>query len=513
MSAFEEKRIIPGLIPAPSTPRITLLRLLSSPVLTALLIVVALAQQAVGHLDCDVSWFITFAEKYVDGQAAYVDVTDPNPPLAFLSLVPAVLIARLFHVATEPVVAALVFLLAAGSISLSFYVLRQGRTRSQEEWGALLNGAVYLLLVVPEIAFAEREHLALLALASMLAVLAVGVRGERPAAGLRLIAGVGAGLAICFKPFFLLALAFPALAIAWRERSLRSLWRIEFFAAASVVLLYGLCVLGFFPAYRVFALPLIADVYAPARDKWTNLVFHTLLPAQLALLVAFAYAAVAVRGAPPLARVSAWASVGFLVSFLIQGKGWLNHAYPGMALILFAWLAFVLENRGHPIADSRLVKFLFVPMLIAAPILVAGVNQWSNEEEHPGLREAILRVAPAHPRLIVMARQLDFGHPVTRQLKGNWVGRQNALWASSFVTQLLPGATDPAYRQRLLNYRRDDLAGFAQDVSRGRPDVIVVESEALREWVLQQPETRSVLDSFRRAGDAGEIEIWVRRPD
>jgi hypothetical protein len=513
MSAFEDKRVVPKPISATSSSRVTLLRFLSSPVLTVFLVIVAMAQQIIGHLDCDVSWFITFAEKYVDGQIAYVDVADPNPPAAFLSLVPAVLVARALNVTVEPVVVALILLFAAASIGMTFYVLRQGRTRSREEWGALLNGAIYLLLITPEIAFAEREHLALLSMAPMLAVLAVGVRASRPPVLPRAIAGVGAGLAICFKPYFVLAIAFPALAIAWRERSLRSLWRAEFWAAAVVVLLYGLAIFGFFPAYRDYAAPLIVDVYAPARDSWTNLALHTLLPAQLVLLAAFAYAAVAVRGAPQLARVAAWASVGFLLSFLIQGKGWINHAYPGVALILFAWMAFILENRQHPIADSRLVKFLFIPMLIAAPVLHAGVNQWSNEEEHPGLREAIARVASAHPRIIAIARQLDFGHPVTRQLEGSWVGRQNALWTSSFVAQLLPRASDPAYRERLLDYRRNDLLALAQDITNARPDVIIVESEGTREWVLKQPETAAVLNSYSRADSAGEIEIWTRRPD
>ncbi len=511
MSAFQDKHVIPRSIFVPRAPRLTLLRLLSSPVLTIALILTAIVQQIVGHLDCDVSWFITFAEKFVDGQIAYVDVTDPNPPLAFLSLVPAVLIARLLHIAVEPVVAALVFLFAGASIAFTYYVLRQGRTRSREEWGALLNAAIFLLLIMPEIAFAEREHLALLAMGPMLATLAVGVRGARPSLLARSISGIGAGLAVCFKPYFVLALAFPALAIAWRERSLRIFLRAEFYAAAVVVLLYGVTVFVFFPAYRTYALPLIVDVYSPARDSWTNLALHTLLPVQLVLLGGFAYAAIAVRGAPIVARVAAWASAGFLVSFLIQGKGWINHAYPGVALILFAWTAFVLENRRHPIADSRLVKFLFIPALVAAPILHAGVTQWSNEEEHAGLREAIARVAPAHPRMIALARQLDFGHPVTRELKGTWVGRQNALWTSSFVFRLLPQATDPAYRERLLGYRRNDLTTFAQDVERGRPDVIVVESAGTREWALKQPETATVLDSYARAGEAGEIEIWLRK--
>jgi hypothetical protein len=59
------------------------------------LVVVAAALQSYGHLDGDDSWFITFAEKYLDGARPCVDVSDPNPPAAFLVYVPAVYLARI----------------------------------------------------------------------------------------------------------------------------------------------------------------------------------------------------------------------------------------------------------------------------------------------------------------------------------------------------------------------------------------------------------------------------------
>jgi hypothetical protein len=511
MSAFEGKHIIDKPFVASRPSGVTLRRIVSSPILTAALVIAAIVQQIVGHIDCDVSWLITLAEKYLDGQVPYVDVTEPNPPAAFLSLVPAVLIARILRTPVEPVVAALVFVAAGVSIHLTGHALHRGRTRSLEEWGALRNGAIFLFLITPEIAFAEREHLALLTMIPMLAVMAVGAQGASMSLGLRLIAGAGAGLAICFKPYFALAIISPAVAIAWRERSLRRLFPIEMWMVLAVAALYGAAILIFFPSY-LSALPLIVDAYAPARDSWADLALHTLLPLHLALLAGFAVAAFIVHGAPPLASVAAWASAGFLASFLIQGKGWINHAYPGVALILFAWIAFALEQRTHRIS-AGLAKFLFIPALVAAPALHGGVEQWSNEEEHSGLRAAIARVAPAHPRLIAIARQMDFGHPLTRQLDGSWVGRASALWVSSNVGRLLPTASDPAYRARLLAYRHQDLSVLAEDVAGGRPDIIIVEDPVLRQWVLHQPETADVLNPYARAAAAGAVEIWTRKWD
>lgn len=495
---------------------------LASPWITLTLILIAIGQQLCGHLDCDVSWFITFAEKVLDGAVPYIDVTDPNPPAAFLVLTPAVLLARAYHVAVEPVVAILVLLSGIFSIAASVVIFRYGAPRSREDWRLVLNASVFLLLVAPALVFAEREHLALLALSPFLATLAARAEGGRVPKSLRILAGVGAGLAICFKPFFALAVVLPALALAFRERSPRLLFTAEMAAAASLCVAYAIVTLGLFPAYAQYALPVIADVYQPARDTFGNLVFLSLAPFNVALLAALFAAAANGFTHPPVApgfvasasaRVCAFASIGFLIGFFLQGKGWSNHAYPGVVLALLAWCFFALD--GHPRAraarEGRLFKFVFLPAFVAAPFLFGAFKVLADVEEHPGLRAEIARVAPPRPRLIVMARQLDYGHPVTRQLEGTWVGRPNALWTASLAAWLLRDATDPAWRARLEDYRRRDLVGFVEDVRAGRPDAIVVEDRDTREWVLKQPESMTALDGYEKTGEAGEIEIWTRR--
>ncbi|PPD46228.1 MAG: hypothetical protein CTY15_02350 [Methylocystis sp.] len=495
---------------------------LASPWTTIALVLIGVAQQIAGHLDCDVSWFLTFAEKYLDGAVPYVDVTDPNPPASFLAMAPAVLLARGFAVAVEPVAAGLVFLFAGLSIAVCGLIFRSGAARSREDWRLLLNAAVFLFFVAPALVFAEREHIALLALAPMLATLAASAEGGCVPLALRILAGLGAGVAVCFKPFFALAVALPALAAAWRERSPRLLLTAEMAAAVALCLVYGAATLALFPAYAQYALPVIVDVYQPARDAFVNLALFSLAPFHLALLAALV--AVSARGfahppvapgfvAPAAARICAFASAGFLAGFFLQGKGWSNHAYPGIALVLLAWCFFALDRhpRARAARDGRLFKFVFLPAFIAAPFMFGTLKVLADIEEHPGLRAEIARAAPAHPRVIVMARQLDYGHPVTRQLDGAWVGRPNALWTASLSAYLLRDVKDPAWRARLEEYRRRDLAGFTDDVRSGRPDVIVVEDKDTREWVLKQPETASVLDGYEKAGQAEEIEVWTRK--
>lgn len=492
---------------------------LGSPWIAVILVLWAVVQQSLGHLDGDVSWFLTFAEKYVDGAVPYIDVTDPNPPASILVLVPAIKLARALRLAVEPVLAALVFVYAGLCLTLAAAILRCGARRSREEWGLLLNASIFLLFVAPGFIFAEREHLALLGLAPFLAALAVSADGCRVPSWLRIVAGFGAGLAVCFKPFFVLPLALPACVLALRERSPRLLLTLEMVTAGAVALAYGLGVIVFFPAYLDYAIPVIVEIYQPSRLDTGALTFLTLAPFNAVLLLSLALVsadgvkqprASSVFSAPAPTLVCALASLGFLLTFFIQGKGWMNHAYPGVVLALFAWIFFALERYPHARAGG-VFKFVFLPVFVAAPMLFGAVKLLTDEEEQPGLRAEIARVAPPRPHLIALAPDLGYGHPVARHLDGVWVGRPNALWVMASANHLLKQERDPARRARLEAYRLGDLAGFAQDVRTGRPDAIIVADRETRDFSLKQPAIAEAFADYEKSGQAGEVEVWTRK--
>jgi len=426
-------------------------------------------------------------------------------------LVPAFPIARLLHAPVEAVLVALVVVFALLSIGLSSYILRFGAERSAQERGLQLNGAIYLLLVTPALVFAQREHLALLAMTPMLAALAADRGGDHLPRGARLLAGLGCAVAVSFKPFFALAVILPALAIAWRERSARVFLTLEMLTAGAVSVVLVAAVVVYFPVYAANIAAFGVDVYGAAHESLTNFLTKTLAPYYVALAIGLMVVA---RGFPGRieAQTAFLASIGFFLSFVAQRKGWINHAYPALALLLLAWLLHALdearEKRG---AAHPLVRFFFVPLLIASPFCFGGGGQWADAEEYPGLLAAASH-APAQPRVIALAFDCDVGHPLTRRLHGQWVGHPCALWTTSFVEQLWDGsASDPAYRARLAEYRRRDLTTFAQDVEQRRPDIIVVGSSHLREWSANQPEIAGVLESFEKTGAAGEVEVWTRR--
>lgn len=487
------------------------LRFLASPLLTAALVGVAVVQQALGHIDSDVSWFLTLAEKYLNGNLAANSMVDPNPPIAFLSLVPAFPLARLLHVRVEAALVALVFVFALLSIGLSAHILRFGAERSARDRGLLLNCAIYVLLVTPALVFAQREHLALLAMAPMLAALAVDRGGRHLPNAARLVAGLGCAIAITFKPFFALAIILPALMIAWRERSPRVLLTLEMLTTGIASIAAAVVVGVLFPTYATRIVSFGVDVYGAAHESLINFLAKTLAPYYVASAIGLLVVA---RGVPARieARTAFLASLGFFLCFVAQRKGWINHAYPAMALLFVAWLLHALDEARHGRGEAHpLVRLFFLPLLIASPFCFGGAGQWSDREEYPGLLAAVASNAPPRPRVIALAFDCNVGHPLTRRLNGEWVGHPCSLWTTSFVDQLLESGADGDYRARLAAYRREDLTVFASDVEVGRPDVIIVETAYLREWSKRQPEIAGVLDSFEKAAAAGDVEVWTRR--
>jgi len=82
----------------------------------AFIIVLSMAQQMLGHQNCDNSWLFMAAERLLDGGRPYVDFIETNPPASFLIYLPGVALARLLGLSTEFVVCACVFVFALAVI-------------------------------------------------------------------------------------------------------------------------------------------------------------------------------------------------------------------------------------------------------------------------------------------------------------------------------------------------------------------------------------------------------------
>ena len=522
--------------------------------LAALIVALAVAQMVSGHLNGDNSWFITFAEKVANGARAYVDVSDPNPPAAFLLYMPAVHLAHVLGVSAEAATIFIVFLLAAASLALTARVVAASGLAGKDETAIWRNAALFLLLVAPGFGFAEREHFALLFVLPLIALSAArasqrcvmaglvpaihgnagafrqseaqrrGVDGRdkpghddrginAPPASLVAAVGLVGGLTVCVKPHYAAAIMAAAGVAAWRARSWRVLFALENLVAAGVFVAYACMVALAYPAYFTHALPAILDVYGPARQSMLSVVAT---PPFVFVAIAVAAVLLAARklGGDARAEVICAAALGFLLTYVVQAKGWFNHAYPAVALAALAAVVLWTGKRGQGEPAAKFGRLVLLPALVCAPVMGAVTMNFPGAEEYPGLTQAVRDVAPARPKIAALAEQLDVGHPLTRRLGGQWIGRQNALWISNCVSQILTAKNvDDATKAKLVAYAQRDRAEFAEDVRAGAPDILLAETTQFRQWAQMTPELAPLFEAYALKAKVGEIEIWTRAPN
>ena len=131
--------------------------------------VVAILMRQVLPFNVDVSWWLIVGERMLDGQRLYVDILETNPPMAGSVYLLAVALARAIHLRPEVVTNALIFILVAASLALTWRALRFSSLR-ECAGGAPAVWATALLTILPMYDFGQREHLALVALLPALAV-------------------------------------------------------------------------------------------------------------------------------------------------------------------------------------------------------------------------------------------------------------------------------------------------------------------------------------------------------
>jgi hypothetical protein len=376
----------------------------------ASLLLVAVAARVFAPAGTDVAWLLTVGEKWLDGARLYRDIVETNPPGAVLLYMPAILLGRATGFAPEIMVALFTFLGAGTSLWLAWRIAKPPR----DAWpaAAFLLG---LMLILPAYAFGQRDHAALLLLLPILACYATRADGRAVSEGAAITAGICAGLALCLRPHYALALAAPLLFAIWR-RGWRTTISFENMALLATCLAYGALVWGAFPAYVHDVMPQVAALYMPVRRPWGALLIN---PSLLVGVAALAGIWACCRACPTPVVISALAGAGALAAMLLQGKGWPYHGYPALALLLFALGCAVWTSPRRPAG-----------LVVLAALLSVSLIWMGTRRDTDALTATVARLAPPHPKVITISPDIALGQPLTRAVAGNWVGTSWGQWVS-----------------------------------------------------------------------------------
>jgi hypothetical protein len=481
----------------------------------AVVLVAAVVLRQMLPFNVDVSWWLIVGERMLDGQRLYVDILETNPPMAASVYLLSVALAHLVHVRPEVMTDGVIFVLIAGSLSLTWHILRYSTTHRRAA-GALAVWAAVLLSILPMYDFGQREHLALIAMLPAIAVYIL--RGSRQPVTpvVILIAGISAAIAMTFKPYFACAAGFCILTAAAQARDWRVLFALENWIAAALVVIYGVSVFVFYPEYFTTIYPLVRDVYLLLKAPFLALCLTSATVVWIGGIMLVLVLQNQQRKLDVASFMLLAASSGFAVAFFAQGKGWGYHAYPMVALSLMAaGCAIAAHDAESPDAERPKSNRLRVTAVFVLAAMFAKACLWFDASvDVQKIEDQVARLGP-HPKILMLSAAAVIGHPMVRTLQGTWVSRQEAFWVREIVRRArLEQSIDAETAARLQVYVARERAGLIEDFKKQTPDVVLIDNKDSDwgRWAYADPELSALLKSYTLVQTIDGVDI-LRRAD
>jgi hypothetical protein len=309
--------------------------------------------QAHVHLNHDVAWITHSAGWLLEGRQFGTDIIDVNPPLIWFVSIPAAWLVKIGLGTEAEAIRLYIWVLCAASLTICYRLLLQRRDTGIEGM-ALLTGAAFAMAILPNAAFAQREHLAFVLGLPYCLLLANRIEESvaRPR-GIAVVCGALAGIAFGFKPWLLAVPLLLELLHFAKVRKLRNVLRTETVSLAVVLLIYLAAVLFLAWDYLAQVVPMgVATYWAydVAGASWFH--WRAAVAPLLAALVCLGIARSmsAQTRALSVARVLTVAFAGFSLSNWAQNKGFAYHAYPALAV------AVTLFFYSVPVAARALLR-------------------------------------------------------------------------------------------------------------------------------------------------------------
>lgn len=450
----------------------------------------------------DVSWLLTVAERMLDGQVLYVDILEPNPPMAGLLYILPVGLARVLGMHAEPLVALATVLFGTATSLLTARAIKAAGLATRADMFLLL--ALLLAVVAWGEDFAQREHFATMAALPMMAAIAARAAGHRLRLGLWLPIGLCGGLVLAIKPHFAVAILLPVLFAAWRRRSMAPAFAAELWVAGLVVAGFVMMTWLWFPGFFGTILPAANTVYVPDRRALATLLFGVpsmlVFEATLAIAVIVFWRPIAER---PLSAVLMLASLGFAIVYFVQGKGFPYHVAPAQVMLSLALLGALGERGVAARSRSDLMLFVAAALALAAlPTLNAiKVRQfWEAQAQ-------VLRPYGEGLSIANLTTDLAATSPLHRLVNGTLVNSAPSLLMTLSAYRVraayAPTGEWLAAIEAVEGSERDRLKA---DFLKYQPDILVVSDLSLA-WLNWATEDAELAPLMAQYGDIAEVEF------
>lgn len=479
---------------------------------------VALSMQLRAYPNHDVSWVLWGAREMLGGATWGRDIIEPNPPLAWYLAMPSAWFAKMLG---TPIAATFQLMVAALALCSLTAFDRLARSdpddRHAPSFLPTLVAALFLLLL-PYRDFGQREHLMLIGALPYVALTALRISRVPVPRAAALAVGVAAGIGFALKPYFLGVPLLVEAMVLLRLRRWTSAFRPETVAIGAVAGAYGIYVLLFVPEYLATVMPLAQGIYWSFDVPLAGVLVSLIVP-----VMALALTAAMLRTSPralPLTLCAATA--GFLLSCLLQHKGYSYHILPVTAGVAIALAAALADSTRQP--NLRIAGAAMMIVLLFQPVV--ETSSWWRLNK-PGGASAVARseLVSAVDRLsgdgrfLVVAVHPFPAFPTTLYTRAQQVSRTNSQWFLPAVVQLRSGATDPfpGAREAAERHAREFIL---HDLSKA-PDLVIIDTDSARHTVSrpdfnflafyqEDPRFRAAWAPYREVKSLDGFRFFVR---
>ncbi|MEE2886783.1 MAG: hypothetical protein VX951_05070 [Planctomycetota bacterium] len=464
----------------------------------------------------DCGWYLYAADRFLTGDALYVDLVEVNPPLiVYLSVLPT-LLARMFSIGLVPAFDVFVVLWICVSLFAIARVIREVPVVARSKY-ELIAGIAVVLTVCAGNDFGQREHLMVIAVVPWLMVVMARQYGAPVGGVLAFCLGCFAAVGIALKPWFLLVPFITRIGVVQNARELFTLGRPEDRGMLLMLVIYMLHFL-FAPLTSDFMKVLERlgetnhgmeiELVEVLKMPWCVHWFWVCGAALLLLLF--------VKSMRRELLVWTLACVAAGISAVWQQKGWSYHFLPALSLGYIAlglMLCGVVVNNERMRRNFRPLWFVGLVLFTAVP---AG-EHWLRrhptglvvEPEFTGIPDDMREIEGLTAGESVMV--LDTAMPPFFA----WLGDHRIQSASRYAhLWTLPVALRDGRQWQQL------LVEITEDIRRRRPRYIylrkgqlefcptVLEPFSVR--LVQAPEMRVVLEEYRQVQTSGRFGLWQR---
>lgn len=456
------------------------------------------------HLNHDVAWILYSSGKMLNGAEFGKDILDITPPLIWWLNWPPALVAKTFNVA--PAVSFQVYVLILIGISIMLMKTLHKKFENRQLWAAALA-----MVLLPGYDFGQREHLmVILVLPYLISAFGSTSQDCRPA---RIISATLAGIGVCIKPHFLLIPICIEVALAFRARSIRGLFRCETITMGVVGVVYAIAALVYTPAYFNNVVPDALSNYG-AYDKPLGLVVISVISKPILSILAV--------GALIYARTRWGVAAGFLVAavgaFLVavaQKKGWNYHVLP---ISLFLFFAVVFAEKVSKKAPAYFAGLLFASLVVLIPA-AANTNDLVSAKGQHSLVSAIASRLESTPD-----KHTVYAFVTSPRTIWPAVISANALWTGTAASAyLLPASINRPNDAEAVTAAKRQLAEIARILNAEKPSLILINSAKSHlaidktdfshlKHLMAFPEFVKIFEHYREEASIGHFSVFARVP-